>query len=157
MISQNKKTAYFSFIIFSRLLLGGMFMVSGLEKLLYPPEEFIVVLKSYHLLPEPLLRPFALFFPWIEVLFGTFLVIGLFYKISLLMVGGLLLLFTLAIGSTLVRGIPLEDCGCFKSLGFKESGGTAVFRNIILLLFWVNLYFYPDHRWTVDRWLKEKT
>ncbi len=157
MISQNKKTAYFSFIIFSRLLLGGLFIFSGLEKLLHPPEEFIVVLKSYHLFPEPLLRPFALFFPWIEVLFGAFLVIGLFYKISLFIVGGLLLLFTLAIVSTLVRGIPLEDCGCFKSLGVKESGGTAVLRNIILLLFWINLYFYPDHRWTVDRWLKEKT
>ena len=68
----------------------------------------------------------------------------------------LLLVFTLAIGSTLVRGIPLEDCGCFKSLGIKESGPTALVRNAILLLFWLNLYLYKDRRLTLDRWLKIK-
>lgn len=156
MASLNKNASYFAFVFFSRIFLGGMFVLSGFEKLTHPPEEFVVVLKNYQLLPDPFLKPFALFFPWIEILFGTFLIIGLFYKVSLVMVGLLLFLLTSAIGITLLRGIPLEDCGCFKSLGVKESGGTAIFRNAVLLIFWLNLYFYPDQRWTVDQWFKDK-
>ena len=152
----NKQASYFSFILFIRLLLSLIFIFSGLEKLIHPPEEFMMALKGYHLLPEFLVRPMATLFPWLELLSGTFLFIGLFYSISVLMVGSLLLVFTLAIGSTLVRGIPLEDCGCFKSLGFRESGSTALVRNVILLLFWLNLYLYKDNRLTVDQWLKAK-
>lgn len=131
-------------------------MISGLEKLIHPTEEFMVVLKGYHLLPEFLIRPMATLFPWLELLSGSFLLIGLFYPFSVLMTGLLLLLFTLAIASTLVRGIPLEDCGCFKSLGIRENGPTALVRNGILLLFWLNLYLYKDQRFTLDQWLKTK-
>jgi uncharacterized membrane protein YphA (DoxX/SURF4 family) len=131
-------------------------MVSGLEKLIHPPEEFMIVLKGYHLLPGILIRPMATFFPWLELLSGTFLFIGLFYPFSVLMIGSLLTIFTLAIASTLVRGIPLEDCGCFKSLGIRENGPTALVRNFILLLFWLNLYFYKAQRFTLDQWLKTK-
>ena len=116
----------------------------------------MVILKNYQLLPEALLKPFALFFPWVEILFGTFLIIGLFYKFSVAIVGFLLFLLTSTIGITLLRGIPLEDCGCFKSLGIKESGSTAFFRNIVLLFFWLNLYFYPVQKWTVDQWFSKK-
>jgi putative oxidoreductase len=155
MSSQIKKVkSYVSFILFSRILLAVLFIFSGLEKLIHPPEEFMVILKGYHLLPEGLVRPMALGFPWIELLFGTFLLMGLFYRVSLLVVGGLLLTFTLAIASTLIRGIPLEDCGCFKSLGIRENGPTALARNLILLLFWLNLYFYKDRPFTLDQWLK---
>lgn len=138
------------------MLISVLLMVSGFEKLIHPPEEFMLILKGYHLLPEFLIKPMATIFPWLELLFGTFLLIGLFYPVSLLVVGLLLTIFTLAIASTLVRGIPLEDCGCFKSLGIKESGPTALVRNMILLLFWINLYFYKDRRFTLDHWLRER-
>ncbi|MFI5303851.1 MAG: MauE/DoxX family redox-associated membrane protein [Nitrospiria bacterium] len=152
----KKEACYSSFIVFSRILLSVIFIASGLEKLIHPTEEFMLVIKGYHLIPDLLIRPMAISFPWLELIFGTFLLIGLFYPLSVIMIGLLLLAFTVAIGSTLVRGIPLEDCGCFKSFGFKENGPTALVRNAILLLFWLNLYFQKQPIWTIDQWLRKE-
>jgi len=147
----HKENSYQSFILLSRFILSAVFLLSGFEKILHPQEEFIVSLKAYQLLPGSLLKPAALLIPWVEVVSGLFLLIGLYYSYAVISVGLLLILFTSAIASTLIRGISLEDCGCFKSLGFTESGPTALIRNLILLLFWLNLFLFKGKRqWTLD-------
>jgi uncharacterized membrane protein YphA (DoxX/SURF4 family) len=150
----DRLTAYSGFLLFSRLVLALLFILSGSEKLMAPPEEFMQVIKGYQILAPPFLRPAALLLPWLELLSGVFLLVGLFYQISVRAVGALLILFTAAIGSALLRGISMEDCGCLKSLGFRESVPVALARNLILLLFWLNLLFDRKPKWTVDHWLQ---
>ena len=141
-------------LLFLRLIIGGIFLISGMEKLTRPVEEFIVSLNAYRLLPELFVRPFALIFPWLELLAGVFLLLGLFYRFAIAFAGGILLLLTAVIGMTLLRGISLEDCGCFKSLGIRESGPEAFFRNLVLIFFWLILFLSPEEGWTTDRFLR---
>ena len=53
-------------------------------------------------------------------------------RVTLALVAGLLLLFAVAMASTLVRGIPIP-CGCFRGADLGDSlGWTNVLRNLAL-------------------------
>src|ERR1700693_2896923 len=151
----NRVLSHPLFLTLSRVLIGLVFLVSSLDKLPHPVEGFMAAVRGYHLLPELFLRPFSLILPWIELFTGAFMIFGLFYRFSTAMAGGLLLLLTAVIGATLLRGIPLDDCGCFKSFGIKESGPVALTRNFILLLVWLNLFRLPDPGWSADRFFQD--
>jgi len=137
----------------ARLLLGGLFAVSGVIKLIEPPENFMAAIHLYDLLPVWMERPLAVTLPWVEMAGGLLLVLGLLTRISLVVVALQLLVFTGALGSTLLRGISLDDCGCFGSLGLKESNGVAFVRNLVLLVLVARLAMERAPRWTLDRWL----
>ncbi len=138
----------------ARLLLGGLFAVSGVIKLIEPPENFMTAIHAYDLLPVWMERPLAESLPWVEMTSGLLLLLGLLTRISLAVVALQLLVFTAALGSTLLRGISLEDCGCFGSLGIKESNAVAFVRNLVLLALVVRLGLEREPRWALDRWLQ---
>lgn len=141
------------FLVAIRLLLGGFFLLTGTLKLLEPPEEFALVLESYQLLPEAWILPVARILPWVELVVGGCFTLGLYTRLAGWGMAVLLTGFTLALGWTLVAGIPLEDCGCFGSLGFQQTGSEAFVRNVLLLgaLGWY--LWHPSLAWTLDRWL----
>ena len=60
-----------------RLALGRLFITSSLSKLEHP-EQFTTSILSYHMLPEALARPFATTLPFVELLIGCGLVLGIF-------------------------------------------------------------------------------
>jgi uncharacterized membrane protein YphA (DoxX/SURF4 family) len=138
----------------ARLILGGLFAVSGVIKLIEPPENFMAAIHAYDLLPTWMERPLAETLPWVEMTSGLLLLLGLFTRASLVIVALQLLVFTAALGLTLLRGISLEDCGCFGALGFKESTPVAFVRNLVLLAFVARLVMEREPRWALDRWLR---
>jgi len=138
----------------ARLILGGLFAVSGVIKLVEPVENFMTAIHAYDLLPVWMERPLAETLPWVEMASGLLLALGLLTRASLVVVVLQLAVFTVALGSTLLRGISLEDCGCFGALGFKESNGVAFVRNLVLLALVVRLGMERAPRWTLDRWLQ---
>jgi len=75
-----------------RVFLATVFVVAGGSKVLHP-WVFVHTVESYHMLPDTLARPFGLGLPWIEVLLGLYLLLGLFIRITRLKyswMGGLL-------------------------------------------------------------------
>lgn len=138
----------------ARVILGGLFAVSGVIKLIEPPENFMAAIHAYDLLPIWMERPLAESLPWVEMTSGLLLLLGVLTRISLTIVALQLLVFTAALGSTLLRGISLEDCGCFGALGMKESNAVAFVRNIVLLALVVRLGLEREPRWALDRWLQ---
>ena len=86
------------------------------------PSEFARVIYRYQVIgPNATLPPrvpnlLAVTLPWIELLAGLLLVAGAWRREAALVCGLLLLTFILAVGSTLWRGIDIQNCGCF-SLG----------------------------------------
>jgi putative oxidoreductase len=138
----------------ARVVLGGLFAVSGLIKLIEPPENFMTAIHAYRLLPLWAERPLAETLPWVEMTGGVLLLLGVLTRASLLIVVLQLLVFTAALGSTLVRGISLDDCGCFGSLGLKESNTVALLRNLVLLALAARLAVDRYPRWALDRWLR---
>ncbi|MEE8424277.1 MAG: MauE/DoxX family redox-associated membrane protein [Elusimicrobiota bacterium] len=96
-----------------RSLVGLLLLVSGFHKATAPAEEFAVVLEAYRLLPAGIIPTLSYAVPFIEILLGLSLLLGFSPRRASAAAGGLFLLFIAALASTMLRGIPLENCGCF--------------------------------------------
>ena len=99
-----------------RVLLGAVLLYSGLQKSASPPEEFAAVIDFYRILPEAYSVAFASMLPAIEVLVGLALMTGYLCRLAAAAGGAMFLMFIGALASTLLRRIPLPDCGCFGKL-----------------------------------------
>jgi uncharacterized membrane protein YphA (DoxX/SURF4 family) len=99
----------------ARLAIGAIFVLAGATKL-SALGTFTATLLAYDILPVSLLRPVALILPWAEVVVGLYLLAGLFARAAAWGAIGLLAVFMLAIGQAVIRGLSLEDCGCFGSI-----------------------------------------
>lgn len=103
------------FFIF-RLLLGGLFILSGSEKLLNHYQNFLYVVQGYSFLPPALEKFTAAIVPWMELFLGMFVVLGLWLRYSLSALLLLILGFIVVVAQAILRNLPLDECGCFGSL-----------------------------------------
>jgi uncharacterized membrane protein YphA (DoxX/SURF4 family) len=137
-------------MVLFRIVTGGVFVFSGFIKLISPSEEFAEVIRSYQLAPESLLYPLALVIPWIEVLSGAFLVLGLFSRTAAALVAFQLAGFMTVLSIVIATGIDLEDCGCFAALGFKETPLQALIRDAVLLAMVLVFIFSRNRSFSLD-------
>jgi uncharacterized membrane protein YphA (DoxX/SURF4 family) len=114
-----------------RLLLGGALLYAGLVKI---PELdlFARTVRTYEVLPLPLVNPFAVVVPWMEVTTGLCLLLGFWTRSSALSALFLLLCFGAALGVNLHRGANLS-CGCFRLDGADGSLHEALGRDALLI------------------------
>lgn len=99
-------------IIVFRLILGITFIYASFYKVL-EPSEFARSIYNYRILPIFMINIMAVILPWIELVCGVFLVLGILTRENVLILTVLLLVFSFAVGSVIIRGIDVE-CGCFK-------------------------------------------
>jgi putative oxidoreductase len=117
--------------ICARLALGALFIFAGAAKA-YDPAEFALEIQRYNLIPWVSGVIVALYLPWVEILSGLFLLLKRLEKGALLLIVAMLLVFTVALASAMVRGLSI-DCGCFGK-ALTATGTTGPFlRNLILL------------------------
>ena len=95
---------------------------------------------NYRLVPGAALDLMALVLPWLELLVGLALILGIWARTAAVLVGALLLVFIVAISWNLVRGNPIV-CGCFDvkaaSLSAEEKLASMrldVWRDLGMLL-----------------------
>lgn len=108
-------TFYKVIILGSRLLVGFVLLYAGWNKLL-DPQGFASSIGNYHLLPWGLENMVAIVFPWMEIIAGSGLILGIFIDGSATISIFLFTIFILAIGSALLRGYNIE-CGCGLNSG----------------------------------------
>jgi putative oxidoreductase len=94
-----------------QIALGLFFVAAALPKLVDPP-SFAHMIYNYRLVPGALVNLMALVMPWLELLAGLALILGIWTRTSAGLVGALLLVFLVAISLNLARGNAI-DCGCF--------------------------------------------
>ena len=94
-----------------RLLLGAYFVYASLDKIADPAAFAKVVYQWQVLAPVPA-NGLAVTLPWIELLAGGLLILGVWREEAALVIALLLLVFLLAAGSVVARGIDVENCGC---------------------------------------------
>ena len=123
-----------------RMILGLLFLVSGILKIM-DPVQFVNDIDNYRMLPYILVTLMAIILPWLELLCGIALITGIFKHGAALIILILSVIFLTAIISVLFRGLDIS-CGCF-SLGESASriGFTKLLENILLLLAAAVLYF----------------
>ena len=110
-----------------RVLLGSVFLVSGFEKLSSPAQNFAAVIEKYQILHGPAVMLFAQAMPWVELIFGALLVLGLWTRVSLLALWGMNTLFIGVLSSALLRKLQIDECGCFgESLSHSPPKMLAV-------------------------------
>ena len=117
-----------------RMLIGGLFLYSGITKILQPL-EFARNIAAYEMLPLFANVLIAATLPWVECICGLLLVIGWKARSAALVIVGMMVVFLIALGSAMSRGL-LIDCGCFN-VGVSEDPPPlwiSLIRDLGLLL-----------------------
>lgn len=130
----------------SRLIVGGIFIYAAIYKIA-DPLAFANAIWNYHLAPGSLINLSALVLPWVEMLVGLGLILGLFYRGSALLVNGMTVMFMIALAFAVARGLDI-DCGCFKS-GEAGTGSAkdALIRDVGLLALTLQIWFSRSRKW----------
>jgi hypothetical protein len=115
------------------------------------PAEFAKIIHYYRLLPGFLINLFAITLPWIELTAGLLLLFGFYRDGALSVVTILLIVFMIAIGINIVRGVNLQ-CGCFtvSETARADAWGTFV-RDSWLLAIAFFIYLFDSGLLALDR------
>lgn len=95
-----------------QLALGAIFVIAALPKIADPP-SFAHMIFNYRLVPSSLINISALVMPWVELLAGLALILGVWKAAARTVIGILLAVFIIAISINLGRDNAI-DCGCFN-------------------------------------------
>ena len=104
----------------ARVVLGGIFVFSGAMKIT-DIGMFQANVEAYRLLPVAFIAPFAIALPWIELLVGIYLVIGLFLRPTAIAAALLLAMFAAAITQNILTGNIEHSCGCLPDHGIVAA------------------------------------
>ena len=94
-----------------QLALGVFFVAAALPKIVDPP-SFAHMVYNYRIMPGGAVNLMALVMPWIELLCGLALILGIWTAAARAIVAAMLFVFIAAISVNLARGNAI-DCGCF--------------------------------------------
>jgi putative oxidoreductase len=115
--------------LFVRLAIGAIFIYASLDKIA-APAQFARIVYNYHLVPGELINLLAIIMPWVELICGISVILGIYKEGGILIIGFLLCVFAVSIGINLVRGVDLE-CGCFTvSSRAKSNALELLLRDI---------------------------
>lgn len=116
-----------------RLIIGGIFFISGLLKVIHP-EEFRKTLLTHKLFSAGTIHLISLVLPYLEIALGVLFALGFKTKVTGRIIIGLLILFTIEGAFAFALGNAV-DCGCFPTDSGGESIGVKFFiRNGLLIL-----------------------
>lgn len=132
-----------------RVAAAGIWLVAGAAKVTELP-TFEQQVGNYDLLPHALVAPFAYALPFVELLVGAYLLVGLFVRPAAVLASFLMALFLIAQIQAWSRGLVL-DCGCFGSLAHERVGPATVIRDVLLGLPSFALLVWPARRLSLDR------
>jgi uncharacterized membrane protein YphA (DoxX/SURF4 family) len=121
------------FLLLLRILLGFIFIFAAIEKIAVP-ENFSVSISNYKLLPAEFINIPTIIIPWIELISGLLLLLGISVKENSAIITFLLIVFTITIIISLFRGLNI-DCGCYGTLYGTQIGLLKVCENILLIIF----------------------
>jgi len=129
-----------------QIALGLFFVIAALPKIVDPP-SFAHMIYNYKIVPPFALNLMALVMPWIELLSGLALILGIWRGTARTIIGAMLFTFIVAISINLARGNAI-DCGCFDvtAAGKTREERLAdmkfvIFRDLGMLLMVGQLWY----------------
>jgi uncharacterized membrane protein YphA (DoxX/SURF4 family) len=136
-----------------RLAIGGLLIVTGALKVAHP-ELFAAAVAGYRLLPQAAILPVAIALPYFEIVFGIYLVLGLFTRIAGTVAALTFALYAAAIASAVVRHIP-ANCGCFGPHDTATADWPHVGFDIVLAATSAIIAKAAPGTFSVDRRLRQ--
>jgi len=119
-----------SLAIFSRLVVGVLFLLAAILKLT-SRNDFAKLIGALGLLPSAWSPGVALGLPLVEIVVGCALVLGITPMLAGAVASLMLVVFTIALALSLSRGRSDLSCGCFG--GRATIGWHMVLRNVAFL------------------------
>jgi uncharacterized membrane protein YphA (DoxX/SURF4 family) len=139
----------------ARLLTGGVWIWAGAIKL-PDPDQSVLSVRAYQLLPGDTATTVGHLLPVLEVVVGACLVLGLLTRGAALVSGLLFVAFIIGIASVWARGITI-DCGCFGDGGFDPDAASRypweIARDVGLLALSAYLLWQGRTRLALDNLL----
>ena len=116
---------------FLRMAFGAMWIVSAVLKLINL-DQFVIDVKNYKFpyfdtAPGDMLMGYGL--PWLELIVGVLMVIGIWKRPSYLMTVLMFGVFSIAVGYAKYHGLQIH-CGCFGA----GTGGISIWHLVALVL-----------------------
>ena len=96
-----------------RIALGAILVAACLDKIAHPA-GFARVIANYQILPDGLVKVVAVILPWLELVLGALLIVGLWLPGAVALTNILLLTFFASLVFNVIRGLDVH-CGCFST------------------------------------------
>ena len=143
------------FLLFARLCVAGVFLASGIGKLM-DKEGTAASMSRYPFLPRGAGRLVANVFPILELIVGSFLLVGFFTRYAALAAVAMFVLFTGLLIYDLSRG-KNQSCHCFGRISDEKLTPMAIVRNVALMLMSLLVALAFDGWLAVDTTLNNAT
>ena len=129
------------FLLMLRLLIGALFIAAGLQKI-DDIAAFEQAILHYQLTGPALSMLAATVLPWLEIVCGLGLILGIFPRSSAFILTALLVSFTILVLSAMARGLDIS-CGCFsQDPNTGKIGWLKIIENCVLILLSAPLLFF---------------
>ncbi|NIM05269.1 MAG: DoxX family membrane protein [Armatimonadetes bacterium] len=129
-------------LVVARLTLAAVLLYAGIHKVSHTG-ELARIIYGYRLLHPELVNLVAMTLPWIELLTGATLLLGLLRRSGAVVACALFGVFILAAGLAMARGIDIP-CGCFSVAATSERiGWGLIVRDVVFALLGAYLIFVP--------------
>ncbi len=138
-----------------QIALGIIFIVAAIEKIGDPP-SFAHAIYNYRILPGALINISALILPWVELLAGLALVIGVWTRAARTIVALMLVVFIVAISINLLRGNAI-DCGCFDVSAAGRTYEERIRDMWIVILRDIGMLLMVAQLWWAERTSRTET
>jgi putative oxidoreductase len=138
----------------ARMTLALVFVYAGAVKMA-DVVAFAGHVAAYQILPYAANYLIAATLPYIEFLAGMLLLLNARVRPALITIGGMTLVFMVALVSVLLRGLEI-DCGCFDPGGGQDvTAGAALLRDaglmvLVALTWWLRTSEQNADRGTLD-------
>jgi putative oxidoreductase len=124
------------FTLVLRLLVGGVFLVAGVLKVL-DPAHFAADIDHYRILPYFAVAPLAYYLPWLEIICGTAVIVDAARRSALGLLLVMTVVFIVAIASAWMRGLDIR-CGCFGAASTAPLSVDLAFDIVLCgMLIWL--------------------
>lgn len=140
-----------------RIAMAGIMLWAGVAKLVDIPASVRAV-RAYELLPEALVPLVGTALPFVEILLGIVLLMGLFTRWATIVYLLMVVAFMVGVIYAWAKGLQI-DCGCFGGGGELEEGADPGYLGHLLervgfLALGAWLLAFPRSRWSADALLQ---
>lgn len=123
-----------------RLALGVIFIAASVDKILNPA-AFGEIIHNYQILPDRFISVAAIVLPWLEIILGALLILGVWLPGAVFLTNLLLFAFFAALAFDAARGINVH-CGCFSTSASGAASMTwYLFRDSLFLILSGSLFY----------------
>lgn len=140
----------------ARLVIGIVFIMASLDKII-APDPFAHSIINYNMVPFELVNLMALILPWLELLVGTALVLGIWVRTTAALSGAMLVMFIGAVSAAMIQGLNI-NCGCFSQTGEgTKVGWPKVLENTGMTVLAIWAVLFPDSYLSVEEFLSARS